>query len=78
MAQFVKEMDLVDNCLQALKYERQNRYDEAEANDHFTEFENLDEFFATAGPRFQTEVGQNLFERIQSEYERELGRPCQL
>ncbi|WP_408958572.1 HD domain-containing protein [Natrinema sp. 74] len=77
-AQFVKDMDLVDNCLQALKYERQDRYDEAETNDHFAEFENLDEFFATAAPRFRTELGQDLFERIKSEYERELGRPCQL
>ncbi|WP_148415037.1 HD family hydrolase [Haloferax sp. KTX1] len=77
-AQFVKDMDLIDNCLQALKYERQGRYDETEANDHFAEFENLDEFFATAAPRFQTEVGQDLFEQIKSQYERELGRPCQL
>ncbi|MCO8267726.1 HD family hydrolase [Haloferax sp. AB510] len=77
-AQFVKDMDLIDNCLQALKYERQTRYDEAEANDHFAEFENLDEFFATAAPRLQTAFGQNLFEQIKSQYERELGRPCQL
>ncbi|TVT88920.1 HD domain-containing protein [Haloferax volcanii] len=77
-AQFVKDMDLIDNCLQALKYERQGRYDDAEANDHFAEFENLDEFFATAAPRFQTKVGQDLFKEIKSQYERELGRPCQL
>ncbi|WP_424008989.1 HD domain-containing protein [Haloferax denitrificans] len=77
-AQFVKDMDLIDNCLQALKYERQGRYDEAETNGHFAEFENLDEFFATAAPRFQTELGQDLFEQIKSQYERELGRPCQL
>ncbi|MGB9957398.1 HD domain-containing protein [Haloferax prahovense] len=77
-AQFVKDMDLIDNCLQALKYERQTRYDEAEANDHFAEFENLDEFFATAAPRLRTAFGQNLFEQIKSQYERELGRPCQL
>ncbi|ELY54478.1 HD domain-containing protein, partial [Natronococcus jeotgali] len=77
-AQFVKDMDLIDNCLQALKYERQNRYDDAEANDHFAEFENLDEFFATAAPRFQTEFGEDLFEQIKTKYEQELGRPCQL
>ncbi|AKU09356.1 HD domain-containing protein [Haloferax gibbonsii] len=77
-AQFVKDMDLIDNCLQALKYECQGRYDEAETNDHFAEFENLDEFFATAAPRIQTEFGQDLFEQIKSQYERELGRPCQL
>ncbi|MBB6090894.1 HD family hydrolase [Halobacterium salinarum] len=77
-AQFVKDMDLIDNCLQALKYESQGRYDEAEANDHFVEFENLDEFFATAAPRFRTDLGQGLFEQIKSQYERELGRTCQL
>lgn len=77
-AKFVKDMDLADNCLQALKYERQNRYDEAEANDHFSKFENLDEFFATAAPRFQTELGEDLFEQIKTEYEKELGRACRL
>lgn len=77
-AQFVKDMDLLDNCLQALKYERQNRYDDAETNDHFAEFENLDEFFATAAPRFQTEFGEGLFKQIKTKYEEELGRSCQL
>ncbi|MCO8244156.1 HD family hydrolase [Haladaptatus sp. AB643] len=77
-ARFVKDMDLVDNCLQALKYESQNRYDEAKSNDHFDEFENLDEFFATAAPRFQTQLGEELFERIKTEYENEIGRECQL
>ncbi|WP_265108189.1 HD domain-containing protein [Halosolutus halophilus] len=77
-SKFVKDMDLIDNCLQALKYERQNRYDDTEANDQFSEFDNLDEFFATAAPRFQTAVGEDLFERIKSEYEREIGRSCQL
>ncbi|ELZ17253.1 hypothetical protein C477_13520 [Haloterrigena salina JCM 13891] len=77
-AQFVKDMDLVDNCLQALKYERQNRYDDTKTNDHFSEFENLDEFFATAAPRFHTELGEELFKQIKTEYEREIGRPCQL
>lgn len=37
-----------------------------------------DEFFATAAPRFQTEFGQDLFKQIKSEYESEIGRPCQL
>ncbi|KZN26498.1 phosphohydrolase [Haladaptatus sp. R4] len=77
-ARFVKDMDLVDNCLQALKYESQNRYDDTESNDHFDEFENLDEFFATAAPRFQTQLGEELFERTKTEYENEIGRECQL
>lgn len=77
-AQFVKDMDLIDGCLQALKYERERRYDETEPNEHFSEFDNLDEFFATAAPRFRTPFGEKLFERIKAEYEREIGRPCQL
>ncbi len=77
-AQFIKDMDLIDSCLQALKYERKGRYDETEANEHFSVFGNLDEFFATAAPRFQTQLGEELFENIKTRYEQEIGRPCQL
>ncbi|AFK21115.1 HD family hydrolase (plasmid) [Haloferax mediterranei ATCC 33500] len=77
-AQFVKDMDLVDNCLQALKYEREDRYDESESNPHFSEFDNLDEFFATAAPRFRTVVGEELFAELKRRYEAEIGRPCQI
>ncbi|WP_323192123.1 HD family hydrolase [Halostella sp. PRR32] len=77
-AKFVKDMDLIDNCLQALKYEREDRYDGSEPNEHFSEFGNLDEFFATAAPRLQTSLGETLFEQIKTEYEEEIGRPCQL
>ncbi|NHN60160.1 HD family hydrolase [Halorussus sp. JP-T4] len=78
VAEFVKDMDLVDSCLQALKYERENRYDETEDNEHFAEFDNLDEFFATAAPRFRTSFGADLFEQIKAAYEAEIGRPCEL
>lgn len=77
-ARFVKDMDLIDNCLQALKYEREGRYDETERNDAFTEYENLDEFFATAAPRLRTPIGERLFEAIKGRYEREIDRECQL
>ncbi|QFU82862.1 HD domain-containing protein [Natronorubrum aibiense] len=77
-AQFVKDMDLLDNCLQALKYERESRYDETEPNDAFTEYENLDEFFATAAPRLETSVGNALFEQIKTRYEQEIGRDCKI
>ncbi|AGB33018.1 metal-dependent phosphohydrolase HD sub domain protein [Natrinema pellirubrum DSM 15624] len=77
-ARFVKDMDLIDNCLQALKYERGERYDETERNEAFDEYENLDEFFATAAPRLRTPVGERLFEAIKTRYEREIGRECQL
>ncbi|QLK25038.1 HD family hydrolase [Natrinema zhouii] len=77
-AQFVKDMDLIDNCLQALEYEREDRYDDTERNDAFSEYENLDEFFATAAPRLRTAVGETLFEEIKARYEREIGRGCRL
>ncbi len=77
-AQFVKDMDLIDNCLQALTYERENRYDETDENDAFSQYENLDEFFATAAPRLHTTIGETLFEETKTRYEREIGRECQL
>jgi len=77
-AQFVKDMDLIDNCLQALKYERDDRYDDTDENDAFSQYENLDEFFATAAPRLQTAIGERLFAEVKSRYEREIGRDCQL
>ena len=66
---FVKDMDLVDMCLQALVYERENRYDGERENEQFEEYEDLDEFFATAEPRLRTGVGRELFEEIRTRYE---------
>lgn len=77
-ARFVKDMDLIDNCLQALSYERDDRYDETDRNGAFAEYDDLDEFFATAAPRLRTSIGETLFEEIKSRYEREIGRECQL
>ncbi|SER59015.1 HD domain-containing protein [Natrinema salaciae] len=77
-ARFVKDMDLIDNCLQALKYERESRYDGSDGTDAFAEYEDLDEFFATAAPRLRTTVGETLFEGIKTRYEREIGRECRL
>lgn len=67
-ARFVKDMDLVDMCVQALRYEREDRYD-PEADEAFSEYERLDEFFATAEPRLTTDVGRGLFERVRDAYE---------
>jgi putative hydrolase of HD superfamily len=65
VARFVKDMDLVDMCLQALVYERGERY----AGESDSEFAALDEFFATAEPRLSTDVGRRLFEEIRARYE---------
>lgn len=76
-ARFVKDMDLVDQCLQALLYEREDRYEPGES-DQFDADENLDEFFATAAPRIRTALGEELFEGVRSRYEAEIGRECRL
>lgn len=75
-ARFVKDMDLIDMCLQALKYERQQRYDPDEDNDDFQEYDDLDEFFATTEPRLKTETGKQLFTEIRQRYEEAKQRPA--
>lgn len=67
-ARFVKDMDLVDMCLQALCYEREGRYEPGESG-AFEEYDRLDEFFATAEPRLGTEIGRELFAAIHERYE---------
>lgn len=68
-AKFVKDMDMIDMCLQALKYEKQKRYDPEEDNENFQEYDNLDEFFATTEPRLNTETGKQLFQQLKQRYE---------
>lgn len=68
-AVLVKECDLLDTCLQAIVYERDDRYDPADgAPDAFREYDALDEFFATTDPRLRTETGRALFERLRERY----------
>jgi putative hydrolase of HD superfamily len=68
-ARFVKDMDLLDTCLQALVYEREGRYDPEGDNEHFEEYDALDEFFATSEPRLSTDRGRELFEQVWEKYE---------
>lgn len=66
----VKELDLVELCLQALFYERRDRYDPGEGDpDAFQEYDDLDEFFATAEARIRTPTGKALVSRIRERYE---------
>lgn len=67
VARFVKDMDLVDMCAQAVVYERERRY-EADEGGAFDAYGRLDEFFATAEPRLSTDVGRRLFERLRARY----------
>jgi len=68
-AVLVKECDLLDVCLQAVLYERDDRYDPADGDpDAFREYDDLDEFFATTEPRLRTETGRELFDRLRERY----------
>ena len=67
-ARFVKDMDLIDMCLQAVRYERAGRYEPGEC-DAFEAYDRLDEFFATAEPRIRTDVGRELFTETRERYE---------
>ncbi|WP_200530342.1 HD domain-containing protein [Halorubrum sp. LN27] len=68
-AVLVKECDLLDVCLQAVIYERGDRYDPADGDpEAFREYDDLDEFFATTEPRLRTETGRALFDRLRERY----------
>lgn len=67
-ARFVRDMNLIDMCLQASRYQRDRRYDPAAGYASAAGFERLDEFFATAEPRLSTALGRQLFEQIHAEY----------
>ena len=70
-AVLVKECDLLDACLQAVAYERDDRYDPERGDpDAFREYDRLDEFFATAAPRIRTDAGRELFDAIRERYRR--------
>lgn len=68
-ARFVRDMNLIDMCLQALLYERDRRYDPHGQTAAFPDYEHLDEFFATARPRFTTETGKTVYQMVQSRYQ---------
>lgn len=68
-AVLVKECDLLDTCLQAVRYERGGRYDPERGDpDAFREYDDLDEFFATTEPRLRTDAGRALFAAIRERY----------
>ena len=67
-ARFVRDMNLIDMCLQALRYQRCRRYDSLAGYPGSGGFERLDEFFATAEPRLSTQTGRELYRPIYAEY----------
>ena len=68
VALFVRDMNMIDMCAQALVYEGGGRYDPALENANFPEFEGMDEFFATTRPRLSTAVGKRLFAELIARY----------
>lgn len=69
-AEFVADMDLLDMCLTALKYERQDRYDSSES---MGEYNDLDGFFETADKNIQTKLGREVYQKIYTKYQAEKG-----
>lgn len=68
-AKFVSDMSLIDQCLQAVVYEKGDRYDPNEMNENFKNFDYLMEFFATAEDRLQTDISKKLFYELKEKYE---------
>lgn len=62
VAKFVKDMDMLDMCIQALKYEKEGRNSPER---------DMDEFFEFTEPRLNTETGKEIFERIEEKYREE-------
>ena len=67
-ATFVRDMNLIDMCLQALRYETEGRYDPGRPVASSGSFVHLDEFYASAQPRLSTQVGKRLFSSLKSAY----------
>lgn len=65
-AKFVADMDLLDMCITALIYERQDRYDPSNGQ---SEFDDLDGFFETADNDIQTQIGRELYEEVYDRYQ---------
>ncbi|WP_200796769.1 HD domain-containing protein [Alkalispirochaeta americana] len=72
-ARFVRDMNLIDMCLQAVVYERGRRYDPEENQQAFPDYPRLEEFFATSRSRFCTILGKRLFGALELRYQKILG-----
>lgn len=64
VARFVRDMNLIDMCIQAFIYQRDERCLAGDGKENFPDFDGMDEFFATTAPRISTEVGATLFGEI--------------
>lgn len=69
-ARFVRDMNLIDMCLQALLYEREARYDADVQVPSEGGHRHLDEFFLSAEWRLEGEAAKRLFDSVRLEYEK--------
>lgn len=67
-AVFVRDMNLIDMCLQALRYEREARYDADVLIASRDSHRHLDEFFLSAEWRLSTPLAKRLFASIEAQY----------
>ena len=67
-ARFVRDMNLIDMCLQAYVYERDTRYDESVGAQMFPDYPRMDEFFETSRSRLSTALGRRLHAMIEERY----------
>lgn len=68
-ALFVRDMNLLDMCLQALRYEAGRRYDASQPVPSSGGYVHLDEFFVSAESRLTTALGRRLFGSLKGAYE---------
>ena len=69
-ARFVRDMNLIDMCLQALRYELLRRYDASVVVPSAGGHRHLDEFFLGAERRLQGALAKRLLAEIHDRYQR--------
>lgn len=69
VALFVRDMNLIDMCMQAVLYQEQRRYDPGEVVPSQDGYTHLDEFFVSARSRLSTGCGRRLFELLHRRYQ---------
>ena len=69
VALFVRDMNLIDMCMQAVIYHEERRYDTTVVLPSRGGFTHLDEFFASAAPRLSTQLGRRLFLALERRYQ---------
>ncbi len=70
-ARFVRDMNLIDMCLEALRYERERRYDPSVYVPSSGAHRHLDEFFLSAEWRLESDVAKQLYHAIRADYDQE-------